>query len=86
MLTAKKPRRAVANPVPDIGSDIGHITAPGTRIYNRDQSQFGVVQYLGPDYYGEAGHSQRVVVLWPDNRITKPTTKGIQNRNGRWTV
>lgn len=86
-IVASVKRRAVANPVPDRGNDGGDLLSPGTRLYSRDESQFGIVQYQGPTYYGEAGTSRRVVVLWPNGRITKPAVKGVgRNAAGRWAI
>jgi len=40
--------------------------------------KFGFIVADGPDYYGEAGHSSRVWVLWADGRRTLCAIKGMK--------
>ena len=48
------------------------------RVYHQNGKDFGYIVADGPDYYGDAGYSSRVWVLWPDGRRTLCAMKGMK--------
>jgi len=55
----------------------GNPESRGCRVYNREGTEFGLVQCSAGVYTGDAGFSRRVRVLWPDGKFTKPCVRGL---------
>ena len=58
----------------------------GCRIYSREGDEYGVSLGKCGDYYGPAGPSSRIRVLWPNGLVTRCNVRGILFRNNRWQI
>lgn len=70
--------------------DMGNPEHRGTRIYSRDGSEYGVSLGICGEYNGEAGRTNRISVIWKDEkslfRKTKPTVAGLKYQDGHWRL
>jgi hypothetical protein len=85
-LQGKAEKHIMKTPAPDCGKEGGDPHTPGTRIWNTTQSEFGVSQGQCGMYYGEAGLSSRIRVLWKNGKKTNCCCKGIWMKKGKWTI
>ena len=52
--------------------------ADTVRVYSRNGKEFGCVIGEGAPYTGEAGYSERAIVVWANGSITKPLYRGMK--------